>query len=994
MISIRARLISFLFCVVICFIQITCYEFTFLSKKAHAEVNYESTSYATYPECGTDNLMSYIISGAAIILGIIPIIGGLYLAPTLTSKAVARIMFANILPIIIGITQLSSILICKYSFVRDPVLRYRSNGNYKTCANPYTTVDQYGNQIGLCPEYVYKQDSEYRWPYNQSPYSDYMDLCYRVPPLLIMFPFLAAIVTIPAVLVMLPIFMCVDGWENCKNRLEIKELNDPDRAFVDFKITMAGTGVPPAVCKTVKADQRLNISGANYNVFRKGKQICAQLYGLKPNGAVADSTFDIGCHYMEPSPPDPMCATSKAIVDSEGIIVDYDNTTCTNCYISASCLTGEKGSVAFSRYPITFNLIQCLQETLLGVVTGKGCEQVQGSDEDTVSKQHGKLNYIIARLKDGVILSIVLAIILFGYKVGVGVVKEHKEWILFCIKIVAISYFVLGDGLIFWYGQLLSLSSGAANMVFEAATYTENGICNFSEDYGVTQVVTPKTSFELSNDYLSVWDRLDCRIAFYTGYTLLSQDTGASVPIVGVIGTILFHFVLLFTMIFSGYLLFALALMVMMIVLFSMIIWTVHLFILSLLAISILVLFAPLFFPMWLFKPTEMYFKGWYQQLFGYALYPMVIFTYLAISFVAYDAFYFEQLTFERKDSEIFYPTGASRIVYDYVLSPVDQCDNTKNLACLFSSVKMQKDALEIFQSPFRIETLTLFSYEDFPLYFSKISIMIVVFFLFYHFSVTLGSMAAELMGSFRTNIDDMSDGDGGIKTIAGKLGQPFAAAGGKMISLTSSGISAISSEAQSRVQGRRAGIPTDSKTQQASKHTSKDSSGDKDKRGYDPDKKTDDFYSDTSNDMFGNEQDDLFSDKSDSSVGRGMSNASEEGVEDAHNTADDTIGNTVNGTTDSTADDTIGNTMNNTTDSASDDAVRRGIYDPLPDVTEDREGQDGESVYENIGDRSNTEESIYENIGDRSNTEESIYSETGEFSDDNVKTLDDEDKK
>ena len=69
-------------------------------------------------------------------------------------------------------------------------------------------------------------------------------------------------------------------------------------------------------------------------------------------------------------------------------------------------------------------------------------------------------------------------------------------------------------------------------------------------------------------------------------------------------------------------------------------IFAIQVYLGSLIGIAILVFISPLFIPMVLFEPTKKYFQGWLDAMIAFAMYPVVLFGFLALMLVTMDVFY------------------------------------------------------------------------------------------------------------------------------------------------------------------------------------------------------------------------------------------------------------------------------------------------------------------------------------------------------------------
>jgi len=131
---------------------------------------------------------------------------------------------------------------------------------------------------------------------------------------------------------------------------------------------------------------------------------------------------------------------------------------------------------------------------------------------------------------------------------------------------------------------------------------------------------------------LTVWDYIDCKIINY--FNLGSCEyNGATILFSLIIGS--------FTNILYGGFLIVIASFFFSFMLVALVIRFAFVTIVSLVVLTVLVLFSPLFICMALFEQTKGFFKGWFDMIIGYMLYPGLLFAFMALMLASLDAVFY-----------------------------------------------------------------------------------------------------------------------------------------------------------------------------------------------------------------------------------------------------------------------------------------------------------------------------------------------------------------
>ncbi|QLK53362.1 conjugal transfer protein TrbL [Ehrlichia ruminantium] len=742
----------------ICILMLFLININFMYAKPAFAVEAESEKVAVYrttlasnPLCAAINEHTKYIgiagftAGIALIIASIPvfatghwIIGLIMVGSAFTSIAVA-------------ITRATSFFACNWAFVRHPVMRFddfdvkktektttNTNnitvGAYKECAEPEGKYpDCADNDIGLEEEYFrciatekrdgtdafslkaakdkeptchsrkFKKTDKYSWPKNRVSSSSYIEVCYRNP-----------------IGISNPFTMVKNIGKAISGDIDalLRSGSYPREAdYGDSQIKRAKYALQGSVeCKVLRAGQEATIHTITFRAIEKADKIC--VHAVKGGGAPLWPHAEIGCHMRPGGPPAPMCDKSEAIKSETGKIIDYDNSKCYSCYIDDAC-TGKVGAYVKSIFPVTSTIVACIKGSLNNILNGT-CS----AGRDNKSQKVGFLKVAQEKLKKAVMAVLILALILFAIKAALGGIQSPAELYMLIIKFSLVVYFTQGNAMSHYYDQLVKLSIGLSDIVLSAGG--KQSICDYKEsDY-------PK-----GYEYIAPWDRLDCRLLFYLGQQLIG---GPATVLLGLFITAGMFFA---TMLFNVKMMLCLVAIFAVLMLLFIVIWLVYIFLLSLIALTILILISPLMIPMVLFQATKGFFDGWIRQLMVYSLYPVILFGFLALLFTVFDNLYFEDLEFERHEVTII---DAKRITFK--LKNPNQCDGSKydyNLACMFGNMKFLSQpaflGFNAYAPDFRHEAEMLWT---------KLLMMVLIGFLFYHFLSSISYIAAELAGDPR----------------------------------------------------------------------------------------------------------------------------------------------------------------------------------------------------------------------------------------------------
>ncbi|WP_339046460.1 type IV secretion system protein [Candidatus Mesenet endosymbiont of Agriotes lineatus] len=671
---------------------------------------------ASNPNCQAAKLSTQIISGVS--AGVILIITGVALQASVIGIKAGVVMFSSGVGAITALVMNNAMFFgCAYSFVRHPVLRSDSNdesggqpGQYKQCKNP-------DKAYPTCTDKIYQKEDDYfrciadgdiekgRRLEPRCPKKEFETVgeYYWPKNRISSSNYIEVCYRAPL------------GGIHGKDKLLPRELDYGNDDLKNAKIWLGGKVECSGPLRAGEKSRPLH--GVTFKAVERRDQICVDTWGMGNLPWFPQS--EVGCHMRPSGPPAPMCEKSKPEI-KDGKVVSYDNSQCFNWYISPACYS-ITGAHAKSPFPLTSVVVECLKESLNNLLTG--------THADGAKREDGFLDIAQKRLKTAIKAALVLALMLFAIKTMLGGVQHTAELYLLIIKFALVLYFTMGGVMSHYYDQLIKLSQGLSDVVLQAGG--NETICNYRQDEYPT--INGKNL-----GYLALWDRLDCRIMFYLG-SQLNATTG-----VAILTSFMLAALIIFAVFFGAQVIICIVALFMVIMIILVAIWMVYLFILSLIALTIIILVSPLFIPMCLFQATKGFFDGWLKEIMTYSLYPVILFAFLSLMFSVFDNLYFGDLRFKRV-------TGDNGKI-TFTLDPENACDfetNKGNLACIMNSIEFRNQPIAFgFEwTGFDIDKGVT------ELLWTKLGMMGLMGFLFYHFLGTIGSLAAELAGNPRANL-------------------------------------------------------------------------------------------------------------------------------------------------------------------------------------------------------------------------------------------------
>jgi type IV secretion system protein VirB6 len=302
--------------------------------------------------------------------------------------------------------------------------------------------------------------------------------------------------------------------------------------------------------------------------------------------------------------------------------------------------------------PVLSPIISCVREMILRlIISTKVCDpnKIDQNTSENLAKafalglDNGSMvNKFQRNMQNLVSGLLTIYVIIFGFKVATGGSRmKPKDMINFVIKFLLVTYFSVGINMT--SGGSVQRFDGMTQLIFPLllngvtevagwmmAASSMNGLCSF-----------PSSIYSSNADIsMSLWDQIDCRLAYYIGYDGLveSMMTKGDDPVSHSIPPYVFF--MLPGLIMGNVQLIMMALMY-PIMIVSFVAYSLCMFVSALVLIVIVGILAPIFVPLALFDFTKEYFNKWWKILLTLLIQPAIAITFMSIMFSVYDrAFY------------------------------------------------------------------------------------------------------------------------------------------------------------------------------------------------------------------------------------------------------------------------------------------------------------------------------------------------------------------
>lgn len=336
----------------------------------------------------------------------------------------------------------------------------------------------------------------------------------------------------------------------------------------------------------------------------------------------------------------------------------------------------------------TAPMVQCFKETMQNIFLNRaGHTECTNPDEPPDQNEEctsgykfhkglalpGDSFFIKIQKRFQLLIKIVLTISVtfYGVMILLAVPKsyiERKNLFPYILKIALVCYFTMGTA---WQDVLLDGILGSSGTL-AAITFKPDDVTNPSKldgcqfpryNYADTNSDTKydHPAYPPGRDYLEVWDVLDCKLAKALGFgpslsvpnlilMILGGFLTGGMGIVFVIAAFSFAFFLIF-----------------------MTIRALQFFLVAMTSVIILMYVSVFIIPLSLFNRTKGIFDGWWKQMLGFILQPMILFAYLGVLIAIFDNIVIGSATF----------TSTSTITINGVTGPdIYGKSSEKNISC------------------------------------------------------------------------------------------------------------------------------------------------------------------------------------------------------------------------------------------------------------------------------------------------------------------------
>lgn len=432
--------------------------------------------------------------------------------------------------------------------------------------------------------------------------------------------------------------------------IEGKEIFD-GKAYSDYEHVFCELG------------SRCHVGSVWYDAYqsRSGKYICAKTYSVCPynhplGGGTEDRSYD-GDHELKN-----FCQVlNHCVAIPNKPYVRFSNLN--GAFISSACkdLKGDTQNVynydkniLGSSRNFSAPMAQCFKETMQNMFLNRA-GHTKCLDESELPDDDGQCASGQYQFKEGVdldesqypsfflkirsnlqfIIQIALSfsVMAMGFTVLLGLSPLNKKQLLsYLVKIALVMYFAVGNG---WQhgfvDGVLNSSGELSELVFkidESMPEDELDGCqfprfNYADNNPATMYDEP--AYPEGKEYLRIWDTLDCKLGRAIGYGPEVSVPNLALMIVGGFMTGGLGIVFLIASVSMAFFLFAIILR------------ALHIFILSVTAIIILLYVSPITITLAMFGRTKGIFQGWWKQILGYILQPVILFAYLAVFITFFD---------------------------------------------------------------------------------------------------------------------------------------------------------------------------------------------------------------------------------------------------------------------------------------------------------------------------------------------------------------------
>ena len=276
---------------------------------------------------------------------------------------------------------------------------------------------------------------------------------------------------------------------------------------------------------------------------------------------------------------------------------------------------------------VTGRVITCVRASLDSMFN-TSCHVDETSSSDIMKN-------IRTGLKQAVLASLALFVVLLGMKVVTYGEVNKKEFFGAIVKFGFVLWFAIGNGLNEWvYEGGRAVMDGLSNFIMmpsETNSFCHYDASTYDEGYG----------------YLALWDAIDCRLCHYLLVGITDSAEGGlgvvaagalSAATLGVVGIIM-------PLIFSLELILGIFVLIFAIFVLSLCANFLHFFILAMIGLALMSYLGVIFVPMILFSFTRTFFDNWWKCALSCVLQPVIMTAFVAFPFLVFENILYEGCT-------------------------------------------------------------------------------------------------------------------------------------------------------------------------------------------------------------------------------------------------------------------------------------------------------------------------------------------------------------
>ncbi len=463
-----------------------------------------------------------------------------------------------------------------------------------------------------------------------------------------------------------------EAYECCKRRSQNSICIENARADVPG---LSLAGFSDYGSKFCEFGERCNVKDVWFETYSsrvKPNYICAKTYSVCPydhqlGGGTEITVFKKDENGHETSDAENFCQVMKHCSKIPTLpyirISDLDG-----AFISSACrdLKGDTqnvygfdmGIIPIAGRGFSAPIVQCFKETMENIMMNRAGDTKCVNPDESPSNGVCKSGYfykkdsslrgdsffikIQDKLRAIIKMVLTLSIAFFGAMILLGGQEiKRKDLLSYILKIGLVMYFALGDGWQFGFVDgVINSSDYLASIVMrldDTGVEDKKDGCqfprfNYADENSATRYDDPK--YPPRREYLKIWDTLDCKLSRAIGF-------GPEVSVPNLVKMFLAGF-------FTGGLgiVFLIAAFIFAFFLLAIIMRAMHIFLMATIAIIIMMYVSPIVITLALFKRTKAVFDGWWKQLLGLVLQPVILFAYLGAYIAIFDKIIIGEATF------------------------------------------------------------------------------------------------------------------------------------------------------------------------------------------------------------------------------------------------------------------------------------------------------------------------------------------------------------